>query len=70
MIMKKEMRQHSVFQLKHIYFIPLSSELINKCETFQPGGFKNKEHLREKVLLNVPEVTEKQQFSLDFSTQK
>ena len=67
LIMKKEMRQHSVFQLKHIYFIPLSSELIQKCKTFQPGGSKNREHLREKVLLNVSEVKTKQQFSIDFS---
>jgi hypothetical protein len=64
---KKEIRQHSVFQLNHIYFIPISSEAIQKCETFQPGGFKSKEHLREKVLLNVSETKNRSEFSLKFS---
>jgi hypothetical protein len=67
LIMEKEIRQHSVFRLKHIQFIPFSFEQIQKCETFQPGGFKNKEHLREKVLLNVSDAKNRSQFSLDFS---
>jgi len=66
LIMKKEIRQHSVFQLKHIYFIPFSAEVIQKCETFQPGRFKNKEHLREKVLLNLSDAKKRSQFSLGF----
>lgn len=67
LIMEKEIRQHSIFQLNNIYFIPLPAEAIQKCETFQPGGFKNKEHLREKVLLNVSDAKNRSQFSLDFS---
>jgi hypothetical protein len=67
LIMKKEMRQHSVFQLKHIYFIPLSSQVIQKCETFQPVGFKNKKNLREKVLVNISDAKNKSEFSLKFS---
>jgi len=66
-VMKKELRQHSIFRLKHIYFIPFSFDSVQKCETFQPGGVRTTEKLREKILLNIPDIQSKYQFSLNFS---
>jgi hypothetical protein len=66
-VMKKELRYHSIFRLKHIYFLPFSLDLVQKCETFQPGGVRTTEKLREKILLNIPDIQNKYQFSLKFS---
>jgi len=69
-VMKKELRQHSIFNLKNINFISFSFDSIEKCETFQPGGMSIKEKSREKILLNIPDIQDKYQFSLHFPEQK
>jgi len=69
-VMKKELRQHSIFNLKNINFISFSFDSIQKCETFQPGGMRIKEKSREKILLNIPDIQDKYQFSLHFPEQK
>lgn len=69
-VMRKELRQHSIFNLKHIHFIPFSFNSIQKCETFQPGGIIVREQLREKVLLNIADIKNQYQFSLNFSDQQ
>jgi len=63
--MIKELRQHTIFNLQDIYFLPFTSDLIKKCETFQPGGTK-KEHLPEKILIDIGDIRNKSQYSLNF----
>ena len=63
--MMKELRQHTIFNVKDIYFLPFSADLVSKCETFQPGGTK-KEHLSEKILIDIGDIINQSQYSLNF----
>lgn len=63
--MIKELRQHTIFNLKDIYFLPFTSDLVSKCETFQPGGTK-KGHLPEKILIDISDIRNKCHYSLNF----
>ncbi|MFW6148245.1 MAG: hypothetical protein ACOC6D_00110 [Atribacterota bacterium] len=64
--MKEELRQHSIFNLKYIYFLPFSLNSVKKCETFQPEG-PTKEPLREKIILDISDTQKKYQFAIKFS---
>lgn len=66
MAMMNELRQHSIFNLNKIYFLSFSANLIQKCETFQPGGVK-REHLPEKILIDRKDIEDRFQYSLDFN---
>jgi len=63
--MIKELRQQTIFNLKDIYFLAFTSDLIKKCATFQPRGTK-KEHLPEKILIDIGDIRNKSQYSLNF----
>jgi len=63
----KEFRQHSEFILDKILFIPVSYDFIETCETFQPKEVKSEEHLREKIVLEMPKLKDRIKYSIDFS---
>ncbi len=64
---EKEMRQHSEFILKEIYFVSLSYDFLETCETFQPKEVKSEESLREKIVLEMPKIKDKIKYSIRFS---
>ena len=62
--MNKKLRLHSIFHLRKIDFIPFSFDSLEKCETFQPGKMEVREKLREKILLNIPDIQRKSQYTI------
>lgn len=66
--LEKELRQHSEFKLEKIYFIPISPDFFETCETFRPKDIKIESHLREKIMIEVPKIKDKAKYCIDFSS--
>ena len=67
--LENELRQHSIFKLQKIHFLPISHDFFETCETFRPTDIHaEKSSLREKIVIEIPKIKEKIQYSIDFSS--
>ena len=65
--LENELRQHSMFQLGKIYFVPISPDFFETCETFRPKDSKVEGHLREKIVIEIPKINDKAIYSIHFT---